>query len=379
MPPIYNATIKKYIVAFASLFDSLEYYNDDTIPKLVKVPIVMSTREKWLVKTKEKTEIDENNTQMNIMATYPRAAFELLNFNVATDRMTNPQLRIHSQNDASFSLNRIPYDFNFNLYLRVKKFEDLLKLYEQIIPYFTPELSITVNDNLLGIPSNVPVVLNSTIHTVNYEGDFTTSRDIEATLSFTMKSWMWPPVQTISNPSTITSGNICVTIGSYPGQVTFTGHGSATPVCSGLKNVDFTLVLNGYLANDNSTMTGTLTATKADDTTFTIQLVCTISIVNSRLFGEIKGFNPAANNPISGVDLMFNMDLYKKDLSVQICSNLTGTVSCQGQKFVVIKKTIVDLTDSAVKATFDRLTSEVVPREANRNDEYIIKDNLEVL
>ena len=53
----------------------------------------------------------------------------------------------------------------------------VLQIIEQILPFFQPEYTITVKDNLdMEQKRDVPIVLTGIDYEDNYEGDFTTRR-----------------------------------------------------------------------------------------------------------------------------------------------------------------------------------------------------------
>ena len=90
----------------------------------------------------------------------------------------------------------VPYDFSFTLSLYVRNIEDGTQIIEQILPYFTPDYTLTI-DLVDGIPEttkNIPFVLDSIVSDVEYEGDFSTTRMIIWTLSFTAKGYFFGPV-----------------------------------------------------------------------------------------------------------------------------------------------------------------------------------------
>ena len=79
----------------------------------------------------------------------------------------------------------------------VKNAEDGTRIVEQILPFFAPEWTATLNINPdLGIKYDVPVVLNSISQQDTYEGDFITRRAIIWTLNFTMKAYIFGPTRT---------------------------------------------------------------------------------------------------------------------------------------------------------------------------------------
>lgn len=375
LPPIYNATTKSLIVGFASLFDDISYYSEDTPKKIIKVPITYAAKEKWLSARNMSNEVGDNK---EVKFIYPALAFELVGLNLATDRMTNPANKIFNSVHDEFSLNKVPYDFQFNVYITTKKFDDSLKIVEQILPYFTPEISITITDNALGLKSNVPVVLTGSSYVIDYESDYSTSRDILWTLTFNIKSFLYPPVKIIDTSVPITSGNICAAISTIPGVVSFSGNGKTSPPCAGSKDVDFTYVISGYIKTTTSRLFGTITATKTNNTTFQIPVILDIVIKNNILYGEVIGNSSISENPIKAISFTFNFDITK--LPIDTCRPIAGTVSCTaGSGYKLIKKTIVDVAGDEVSNTFDRLMSTVDPYTANKTDDYIIVDSSEFL
>ena len=74
------------------------------------------------------------------------------------------------------------------LYIFAKNQEDALQIVEQILPYFNPDFSVTVNDlPELGIKRDIKIVMDSVAFEDDYEGDFASRRSIIWTMTFTMK------------------------------------------------------------------------------------------------------------------------------------------------------------------------------------------------
>ena len=81
------------------------------------------------------------------------------------------------------------------LYVMAKQSDDALQIVEQILPYFQPDYTLTINDMAdMGIKRDVPIVLNSIGYEDSYEGDFTSRRALIYTLSFTAKFYLYGPV-----------------------------------------------------------------------------------------------------------------------------------------------------------------------------------------
>lgn len=165
----------------------------------MKVPLNYGPKEKFLARL-------EGNPDLNrpIAIQLPRMAFEIINFAYDPSRKFNTLGRISSNDPTDpskkrYQYNPIPYDIEFSLYIMVKNAEDGTRIVEQILPFFAPEWTATLNLNPdLGIKYDVPVILNSISQEDTYEGNFETRRAIIWTLNFTMKAYIFGPTRTSS-------------------------------------------------------------------------------------------------------------------------------------------------------------------------------------
>ena len=159
------------------------------------VPLHYSPREKFIEFTQVKADYDG---ALDTDTTLPRLGFELTSVDFDSTRMLNPMSRINhiSGSNSEYMFNRIPYNFAFTLYLATRKFEDSLKIIEQIIPFFTPDLNITVKDKEdFGISTDIPVILNNTSFTIDWQGSFETRRTVQWELSFTAEAYLYSNVR----------------------------------------------------------------------------------------------------------------------------------------------------------------------------------------
>ena len=86
----------------------------------------------------------------------------------------------------SRQFNPVPYNFEFTLNLFVKYVDDGLQIIEQILPYFTPFYTVTLND--------IQITLTSVNQSDEYEGAVEEDRIINWTLTFVANSWIYPPI-----------------------------------------------------------------------------------------------------------------------------------------------------------------------------------------
>jgi len=99
----------------------------------------------------------------------------------------------------SANFNPVPYNFEFTLSIFVKYIDDGLQIIEQILPYFTPFYTITIND--LAVPDlkrDVTINLTSVTQQDVYEGLVEEDRTIEWDLTFVASAWIYPPVRDTS-------------------------------------------------------------------------------------------------------------------------------------------------------------------------------------
>ena len=204
----YHQTIRKYVAVFGTLFNdiNIERKNSSgTVVERLKVPLAYGPKQKWLLAVQDTT------ADRKVIATRtPRMGFAMTGISYDTARKLNTIGRNVKANTSSTTTNMItmynpvPYNFDFELFILVKNAEDGTQILEQILPYFTPEFTVTVNTIPdMNIKADVPIVLNSSSVADEYEGDLSTRRTITWTLSFVLKGFIYP---------NLTSGEIIKTI-----------------------------------------------------------------------------------------------------------------------------------------------------------------------
>ena len=195
----YHQTIRKYVAAFGTLFNdiNIERKNSSgTVVERVKVPLAYGPRQKWILALSDTTD------QRRVLAArLPRIGFSLTGVNYDSVRKLNTVIRNVAANTASTGsvlsqYNPVPYNFDFELFILVNNAEDGTQILEQILPYFTPEFTVTINTIPdMGIKADVPIVLNSASQSDEYEGELATRRTIIWTLSFLLKGFVYPDVK----------------------------------------------------------------------------------------------------------------------------------------------------------------------------------------
>jgi hypothetical protein len=198
-PTFYNRTIRKIVVAFGTVFNDIylvRYTKDGlTAKETIKVPLNWGAKEKYITRL-----TSDPTLTKSIATTLPRISFDMTGMSYDSSRKLPTTMRNFSANNSTSIKAQyvpVPYNFDFSLSIYVRNTEDGTQILEQILPFFTPDFSVTVDF----IPSmdpkyDMPIILNSVSNEVDYEGDMMTTRMIIWNLEFTAKGHIWPPVKT---------------------------------------------------------------------------------------------------------------------------------------------------------------------------------------
>ena len=194
----YHESIRKVIIAFGTTFNNIQLVrkdNDGNIKQSMKVPLAYGPRQKWLTRLNEDASLSKT-----VAITLPRIGFEIQNLQYDPNRKLNrvqkfKKVKGASANRLDSQYMPVPYNLNIQLYVMAKESDDSLQIIEQILPYFQPDYTLTINDMAdMGIKRDVPIILNSVAYEDNYQGDFETRRALIYTLDFTAKFYLYGPV-----------------------------------------------------------------------------------------------------------------------------------------------------------------------------------------
>lgn len=202
----YHELTRKYVVLFGNLFNNIKINRVDeennTTQNLV-VPIDYSPRRKPMaLKERGKRPMIDQAGDGNIEYSaiqVPRMGFEITNISYDGNRQLQSTLqnRKISSNPRLMHVQYVPVPFtiDFNLYIIGKYQQDNLRIVEQILPFFTPDLVVGIKlvpD--LGLEFDIPVEMVGQDFSDDYDGDISERRTLTWTLSFSMKCWYLGPV-----------------------------------------------------------------------------------------------------------------------------------------------------------------------------------------
>lgn len=194
-----HGAIRKYIILFGTLFNDI-YINrkgkttDEDYVQTLRVPLSYGPKEKFL----SRVDGDPSFTRPTAIV-LPRMSFEIVDIAYAPDRKMPKVNKIVASNPddptrLNFAYSPVPYDINVELSIMTKNADDGTQIVEQILPYFTPDFTATINVlPELDVKYDIPIVLNSVNYTDSYEGDFINRRAIIWSLNFTIKGYIFGP------------------------------------------------------------------------------------------------------------------------------------------------------------------------------------------
>ena len=196
----YNSIVRKNIIAFGTLFNNITMKSTDpsdgTVLEESKVPLAYGPKQKFLVR------LEENAASSKVAITLPRLYFEMTGIEYDATRKTSPIQKYKTIIDGNGDEVRVqyvpvPYNLSFELGVIAKSQDDALQIVEQILPYFQPSFSVTLNM----IPDmnekrDVAIVLNNISGEDEWDDTFLNRRYIAYTLNFTMRSYLYGPYNT---------------------------------------------------------------------------------------------------------------------------------------------------------------------------------------
>lgn len=203
----YHEILRRTIIGFGTLFNNIRIQhtnNDGNVVSVLEVPIAYGPIQKFLSRVEQ-----QPNLNAPVQVTLPRMSFEITGLTYDTTRkLTTTQTFVSKSVTDSTDIRRtympVPYNLAIDLNIMTKLDDDMLQIVEQILPYFQPSYTLTINlIDTIGEKRDIPIVLENIIMEDTYEGDFTTRRALIYTLKFIAKIYLFGPVSSGANKDII--------------------------------------------------------------------------------------------------------------------------------------------------------------------------------
>ena len=195
----YNQSIRKYVVMFGNMFNDIvvqRLNNSGTVIQSIAVPIAYGPKEKFLVRISQDPNLDRE-----VALQLPRMGFEVVSYTYDSTRrlqqtIKNASVSTSDSTVKNYQFTPVPYNIGVALSIFVQNAYDGAQILEQILPFFGPEWTNTVNlIPSMNIKMDIPTILNDVAVEDTYEGDFVSRRALIYTLNFTIKGYFYGPIR----------------------------------------------------------------------------------------------------------------------------------------------------------------------------------------
>ncbi len=198
----YHEILRSTIVAFGTLFNDISIkHTDDSnnTTSIIKVPLAYGPTQKFLARLEQVP-----NLNKPVQISLPRMSFEFIGLTYDPSRKVTSTQSFTAGLTSDTTKPRktympVPYNMSFELAIYTKLNDDMLQIIEQILPYFQPAYSLSVDlVQTIGEKRDIPVVFEGITMQDDYEGNFETRRSLYYTLRFTAKTYLFGPVSDVS-------------------------------------------------------------------------------------------------------------------------------------------------------------------------------------
>ena len=283
----YHEILRRTIVSFGTLFNgiSIQKINSQgSVNSIIQVPLAYSSTQKFLARLEQSPDLNKP-----VQITLPRMSFEFTGLFYDSQRKVTTTQFFVSKDSNNNELRRAympaPYNMEFELNIYTKTNDDMLQIIEQILPYFQPHYTLTVDlIDKIGEKKDVPIILNSVSMDDTYEGDFSTRRALIYTLKFTAKTYLFGPVSNEDISKDIIKK---VNIGFVSGDVTSSSRRELTYSVEPVATKSYTNNIVSMLSEDVNTSASKIRV--SDSSAIPISSYITIS--NETLYVKSKTEN----------------------------------------------------------------------------------------
>jgi hypothetical protein len=194
----YHEILRRTVVSFGSLFNEISIKHTDNsgnVKSVIKVPLAYGPTQKFLARLEQSPDLNKP-----VQITLPRMSFEFtgLTYDPTRKSTTTQTFIAKSAVDGTETKKvylPVPYNMQFELSIMSKLNDDVLQIIEQILPFFQPAYSMTIElVDIINEKRDIPVVLENITMQDDYEGNFSTRRVLTYTLRFTAKTYLFGPV-----------------------------------------------------------------------------------------------------------------------------------------------------------------------------------------
>ena len=203
----YHQIFRKSIIAFGTCFNNIIVKRKDPKRKerdaleSYKVPCLYGPYQKYLAMIAAEPTPARQEMQISL----PRISFEIKGLTYDGSRklvptqfaksVPTPDKETSGKPIQYSQYLPVPYTLDIELAIIAKNQDDGLQILEQILPNFHPSLNVSIEIiDETHEERDIAIVLNGIGYTDDYEGDYTQRRTLVWTLNFSVKTYLFGPV-----------------------------------------------------------------------------------------------------------------------------------------------------------------------------------------
>ena len=202
----YHGIFRKSIIAFGTVFNNILVKRKAAGGKIegLKVPVQYGPYQKFLAAIAAEPGVGRHPTQISL----PAMSFEIKGLSYDAGRKLVPTQFAKTRPATGTGEDGrpvqyhqympVPYNLEIELAIMSKTQDDGLQILEQILPNFHPSMNVSIEViDTTKEERDIAIVLNGVGYQDDYEGDFTTRRTLLWTLNFTVKTYLFGPIDAI--------------------------------------------------------------------------------------------------------------------------------------------------------------------------------------
>ena len=196
----YHERIRKSVATFGSLFNNIYVLRKNAAGAVIsqaKVPLSYAPQQKFSERIRENPNLP-GSTQVALKL--PRMSFEITSVTYDQGRQLQRNNDFITQGSTNLVRNKFnsytPYTIGFSLNAYAKTQDDALQIVEQILPFFSPQYTLTIKPlaDFQELKEDVPVTITGVTFSDDFEGSLEQRRTIIYTLDFEMKVNFYGPI-----------------------------------------------------------------------------------------------------------------------------------------------------------------------------------------
>ena len=191
----YHKRVRTAVSVFGSLFNNLYVIRKNSSNEVIsqaKVPLSYAPKRNFLQRIQEMNNGEDAERRVAIKV--PRMSFEITQMTYDAERQLPKTNNIstaiaNSINSRQKLFTSTPYNISFQLNVYAKSQDDALQIVEQVLPFFTPQYTVTVKpfSDIATLTEDVPITLTGVQMQDDFEGAIEQRRTIVYSLDFDMK------------------------------------------------------------------------------------------------------------------------------------------------------------------------------------------------